>query len=106
MIFAVILGVIFFFVFLGQSVQIGWFFVAMLLVTFVMYTWRGGFQKLIDNPYRFIEILAVQVLIYSVGSILIPAKDSLLAGSFLAAIILFGTYLYIRREAKRIQNEQ
>jgi len=88
---------------LRASLAFGGFFLVMFIVTLVLYVRRYNFHRLIKDPRRIIIIWVAQVLIFSIGDLLIAAKDSLLEGSLLTALILFLTYLYLRYEAKKLQ---
>ena len=74
---------------LKESLALGWYFIVMFIVTLTLYIWRGKFYRLIENPLRIVVIWAAQVIIFSIGSLLVEAKNSLLSGSILTAIILF-----------------
>ena len=89
---------------LKESLALGWYFLVMFIITIAIYIWQGKFHRLIDNPLRIVVIWAVQVIIFSLGSILEVVRESVLSGSILTAIILFGTYLYIRFEVKKLQD--
>ena len=89
---------------LEQALKLGWYFLFMFLVSFIMYVRQGNFHKLIENPARIFVIFAVQAFIFSLGDLLIAIKESLLKGSLLTALILFGTYLYLRFEANRLKD--
>jgi len=43
-------------------------------------------------------------LVFSLGSLLVEAKESLLKGSILTALILLGTYLYLRSEFNKLKD--
>ena len=89
---------------LQESISLGWYFVVMFIITLTMYLRKFGYRPILENPYRIIVIWVVQILLLSIGSLLIEAKDSLLKGSILTALILLATYLYLRSEFTKLRN--
>ncbi len=89
---------------LQQALTLGWYFLVMFLVTLILYIKHWGFHHLIENPGRIIILFVVQVAVFSFGSLLVEAKGSLLKGSILTALILLGTYLYLRSEFNKLKD--
>jgi len=103
-IFAIIVIGFLLFAVLEQALTFGWYFLVMFLVTLVLYIRRVGFYRLIENPGRIVILFVVQVVIFSLGSLLVEAKESILKGSILTALILLGTYLYLRSEITKFRD--
>ncbi|MFC2044739.1 hypothetical protein ACFLT8_06080 [Chloroflexota bacterium] len=89
---------------LKESISFGWYFVVMFIVTLIIYLRKFGYYRILENPYRIIIVWVVQILLLSIGSLLIEAKDSLFKGSILTAVVLLVTYLYLRSEFTKLRN--
>lgn len=103
-IFSVLIIVFLLYAVLQQALTLGWYFLVLFLITLVLYIRQGKLHSLIENPGRIIILFVVQVVIFSLGSLLVEAKESLLKGSILTALILLGTYLYLRSEFSKLKD--
>ncbi len=89
---------------LQQALTLGWYFLVMFIATLILYIRHWGFHRLIENPGRIIILFVVQVVVFSLGDLLVEAKESILKGSILTALILLGTYLYLRSEFNKLKD--
>jgi len=103
-IFAILIIAFLLYAVLQQALVFGWYFLVMFIVTLVLYVRQGKFYRLIENPGRIVILFVVQVVVFSIGSLLVEAKESLLKGSILTALILLGTYLYLRSEFNKLKD--
>ncbi len=103
-IFAILIIAFLLYAVLQQALALGWYFLVLFLATLFLYIRQGKFHRLIENPGRIISLFVVQVVVFSLGSLLVEAKESLLKGSILTALILLGTYLYLRSEFNKLKD--